>query len=316
MKTEAAGKKMIKAANNAVNYAVLTIIILLIAFAGYALWDSKQIHGAACSTNYTVYKPTAVTAGKTFQELQDLNPEVIAWLTVYGTNIDYPVAQADNNMKYVNTNAEGKYSLSGAIFLDSGNSRDFSDFNSIVYGHHMANKVMFGEIGEFADKNIFDSQQYGNLYYGGKDYGIEFFSFVHTDAYDSLVYRPNVSEDRWQAYLDNIFEEAMYTRDIGVTTEDRIILLNTCSSISTNGRDILIGRITDEVFEDTTGNKQAGNADSPHGHVHDITIWLLLILILIGCLIVILIIVYNKHRQNKSNKKLSKSIKKRGEVNG
>jgi len=132
--------------------------------------------------------------------LQAINPEVFSWLTVYGTNIDYPVAQGQDNMKYVNTNAEGKYSLSGSIFLDYNNSKDFSDFNSILYGHHMQKKTMFGEIGSFSNQYFFDSHRYGNLYYGGKDHGIEFFAFIHTSAYDDTVFTPNVTDKNRQAY--------------------------------------------------------------------------------------------------------------------
>jgi len=250
MKAKAISKEAIKIINGAVNYMVLIIIVLLTAFAGYALWDSNQLHKAADRHNYAVYKPTAENQAKTFKELQALNEEVFAWLSVYGTNIDYPVTQAATNMKYVNTSAEGRYSLSGAIFLDCRNSNDFSDFNSIVYGHHMAKQVMFGDIGNFSDKNVFDSNRYGNLYFDGNDHGIEFFAFVHADAYDSAIFTPNVHGAHCEVYLDSLFVKAEHTRETEVTADDRIILLSTCSSRSTNGRDILVGKITDETYED------------------------------------------------------------------
>ena len=253
MNAEAIGRKSIKAVNRIINNCLLLVIVALISFAGYALWDSKQLHQAADKANYAVYKPSIENEGLSFLELQAINEEVFAWLTVYGTNIDYPVTQGQDNMKYVNTSAEGLYSLSGAIFLDWYNSKDFSDFNNIIYGHHMAKRVMFGEIGEFSDERMFDSHQYGNLYYDEKDHGIEFFAFMHVNAYDSVVFNSNVRESERQRYLDNLLEKAIYTRDVGVTINDRIVLLSTCSSDSTNGRDILVGRITDEVYEDTTG---------------------------------------------------------------
>lgn len=258
MKTKTTGRKMVmNVINSVVNITVLTVILLLMAFAGYALWDSRQIHRSADKANYTAYKPSITDEGKSFKELQSLNTEVFAWVTVYGTNIDYPVTQGKDNMKYVNTNAEGLYSLSGSIFLDAGNNNDFSDFANILYGHHMAKKTMFGEIGYFAEKNTFDSHKYGNLYFDGKNHGIEFFAFVHADAYDDTIFEPNQKETERQAYIDNLLEKALYQRDAGVTIEDNIILMSTCSSASTNGRDILVGRITEEtyagLFESETG---------------------------------------------------------------
>ena len=239
--------KLIRGAHSLVDTFVLVIILLLLAFGSYAMWDSNHIHSAASSANYEIYKPTAEEAS--FEELQIINPDVFAWLTVYGTNIDYPVVHGDDNMRYVNTNASGRHSLSGAIFKDYRNSPNFADFNSILYGHHMENKVMFGEIGSFFDKDYFEARRYGMLFFEGREHGIEFFAFVHADANDTRIFRPNVKEaNAKQAYLNFIMDTATHIRkDVSVTIDDRIVLLSTCSSESTNGRDILIAKIIDKA---------------------------------------------------------------------
>ena len=259
MKADTIGREVIRHINGIVNIAILTIVVLLVAFAGYALWDSKQIFNAADKSNYEIYKPTAENGGKSFKELQALNPEVIAWLSVYGTNIDYPVTQGADNMKYVDTNAEGLYSLSGAIFLDYQNSKDFSDFNSILYGHHMEKEKMFGEIGSFSDANIFDSHRYGNLYFDGENHGLEFFAFINADAYDRSVFTAAVEERDRKKYLKRLLTKARYKRAIDTTDPEHIVLLVTCSPASTNGREILVGRITDEVFDDPFLNAENGS---------------------------------------------------------
>lgn len=238
--------RIIKCASSAINLALLAAITVLLAFAAYALWDSEQIYQVANKAQYSAYKPSAENKGKSFKELQAINGEIFAWLSVYDTNIDYPVAQGPDNIKYINTNAEGLYSLSGAIFLDCANSGGFTDFNSLLYGHHMEKKAMFGEIGYFADREVFDSHRYGNLFFDEEDHEIEFFAFVHTDAYDGDVFNANVKgESQRQAYIDDLLAKSIHKRDIEVTTDDHIILLSTCSSASTNGRDILVGRITE-----------------------------------------------------------------------
>ena len=238
----------VRGIDSVVNFLLLLVVLTVFAFAAYALWDSGQVHRDADKSHYELYKPTAENKGKTFAELIGINHEVIAWLTVFDTSIDYPVTHTTDNMKYVNTNAEGRYSLSGSIFLDYRNSGDFSDFNNIVYGHNMDKRTMFGEVGEFADGDIFNTKRYGNLYFNGRNHGIEFFAFVHTDAYNGSVFWPNVPEGLRQEYLDSLLEDALHVRDIGVTTSDNLVLLSTCSPNSTNGRDILVGRLTDTVF--------------------------------------------------------------------
>jgi len=291
-------KKAVRTANSLVNFAVLAAILLLLAFGCYALWDSNQVYNAANAAQYEIYKPTVENEGKTFQELQAMNPEVFSWLTVYGTNIDYPVTQGEDNMKYVNTNAEGSYSLSGSIFLDYENSRDFSDFNSILFGHHMEKQAMFGEIGLFSDKDYFNARLYGSLYYNGTDHGLEFFAFLHTDAYDASVFAAGVSGEARQAYLDGLLDKAAFTRDIGVTAEDRIVLLSTCSAESTNGRDILVARVTDELFDDAFKTNETDNtgthatADGQPG----IPGWLWTALAAPVLLILLVIVLYHKRK--------------------
>jgi sortase B len=243
--------RVIRVANGAVDLAVLILILLVLTIGAYSMWDAEQVYNSASATQYEKYKPTVEDGGLSFEELQKLNPEVFSWLTVYGTHIDYPVVQSEDNTKYVNTDAYGNYSMTGAIFLDSGSSKDFSDFNSILYGHHMEKEAMFGEIGLFADQSYFDERKYGALYYDGVEHGLEFFAFLRADAYDSEVFRTKVSDEDAAGYLAMLLDRAERTRDIGVTTDDRIVLLSTCTAgPETNGRDILVGRITDEVFPD------------------------------------------------------------------
>ena len=291
-------KKAVRTANNLVNFAVLAAILLLLAFGCYALWDSNQVYNTANAAQYEIYKPTVENEGKTFQELQAINPEVFSWLTVYGTNIDYPVTQGGDNMKYVNTNAEGSYSLSGSIFLDYENSRDFSDFNSILFGHHMEKQAMFGEIGLFSDKDYFNARLYGSLYYNGTDHGLEFFAFLHTDAYDASVFAAGVSGEARQAYLNSLLDKAAFTRDIGVTAENRIVLLSTCSAESTNGRDILVARITDELFDDAFKTNETDNTGT-HATVDGqtgIPGWLWIALAALVLLILLVIVLYHKRK--------------------
>jgi len=294
--SEAMKRKAVRIANGAVDTAVLLVILLLIAVGCYAMWDSKQVYQAAQAEQYGIYKPTEEDGGLSFQELQKRNPEVFAWLTVYGTHIDYPVTQGRDNMKYINTNAQGEYSLSGAIFLDSRASKDFSDFSSILYGHHMEKSTMFGEIGSFADKAYFDARKYGMLYYGGREHGLEFFAFVHADAYDGAVFRANITgREARQAYLDLLLSKAIHTRDLRVTPDDRIVLLSTCSASSTNGRDILVAKITDETHGDPFETKGTGapggawKADGLPGLWRRIPLWCRILLL---CLPLILLLLW------------------------
>ena len=110
--------------------------MLLILYGVYAFWDTRQVYDAASAQKYETYKPKKDDS-MSFEQLQAQNSEVIGWLHVYGTKIDYPFTQAEDNSKYVNTDVMGEYALSGSLFLDCMNAPDFSNFNNIIYGHHM-----------------------------------------------------------------------------------------------------------------------------------------------------------------------------------
>jgi len=268
-----------------VNFTVLVVLLLLLVIGVYAMWDSKQIYEAASSQVYEMYKPTKEES-LSFEELKKFNSDVIAWLEVYGTTIDYPVLQAEDNNKYLNKDVMGKYSLSGSLFLDYQNAPDFSDFNSIIFGHHMDKAVMFGGIDRFTDKDYFEKHRYGNLFFEGKNHGVEFFAFLEVDAYDYTIYRVAVPDNAREEYLENLLEKATYTRNTGAIIEENIVLLSTCTSESTNGRHILVGRITDEVYqnefiEEQEVNKGVG-ADQRIGLFERIPIivWVIFVIVL------------------------------------
>ena len=244
-------RKIIKAADQILNYIVLTILVVLVLFCFYTAWDQKQI-AASATSSFTEYKPTADDQ-ISFEELQNMNSDVFGWITVYGTKVDYPLVQGKSNLTYINTDPTGTYALSGSIFLDYRNSRNFDDFNSIIFGHHMAESAMFGDLSNFSDSTYFDSHRYGNLYYSGADHGIDFFAFINADAYDDYIYTPAVAGDTegQQAYLDYIASTAANYRQIDVQPGDQIVVLSTCSSDATNGRELLIGKVTDEVYSNS-----------------------------------------------------------------
>jgi len=299
------GKRMVAVMNSIVNFAVLFVLLLLFLFGGYSLWDSNQVYKAADSSLHSMYKPTYEDT-VSFEELQKTNKDIFGWLTVYGTNIDYPLVQGEKNSTYLNKDIRGNYSVSGSLFLDYRNSPHFTDFNSVIYGHHMDKNVMFGEIEYFADKAFFDEHQYGNLYYDGEEHGIEFFAFLETDAYDTSVYAVPVQESLSWQYLDNLVNKAKNTRNIGVTGDDKIIILSTCSAESTNGRHILVGRISNEIYADAfEDNTISGNTNHVFNRFSILETlmrfsgWLWILVVLIVVPLVWIIVSKRKKRKSK-----------------
>lgn len=98
---------------------------------------------------------TAVIPVK-FGELQSVNPDVYAWITVPGTEIDYPILQhPSDNSYYLMHNIDGSYGYPGCIYTENLNSKDFTDNNTVIYGHNMKNGSMFAQLHKFEDPDFF-----------------------------------------------------------------------------------------------------------------------------------------------------------------
>lgn len=222
------------------------MITLMCAYGGYSLWDNYMINrGAFLGNDLLSFKPTPEMGGENYslEELIAINPDTRGWLTIDDTHIDYPVVQGEDDMEYINKDVFGEFALSGSIFLSCLNSPDFSDRYNLVYGHHMDNGGMFGDVLEFVDEDYFEAHQTGTLYLPHATYSITLFACIEADGYDRLIYRPGRECESTSELLEYLKTSSTQYRDIGVTPEDQIIGLSTCVDAVTNGRAILYGRL-------------------------------------------------------------------------
>ena len=133
-------RKIIKHIDRMITLILALLLLLTGVYAVYALWDNRQVYESAGSVQESLLKlkPKPSEEGTEsdpgFEELQALNPDVCAWLSLEGTEIEYPVLQGRTNLSYISTDVYGKYSLAGSIFLDSRNGRNGEDLYNLVYG--------------------------------------------------------------------------------------------------------------------------------------------------------------------------------------
>lgn len=230
-----------------VSLCAVALILLLLLYGGYSLWDTAMLYrGAFVSDELLQFKPTGERPGEnpTLEELRAVNPDVVGWLTIDNTHIDYPLVIGETDLEYVNRDVYGDFSLSGALFLDSGNARDFSDGYTLIYGHHMDNGAMFGDVVEFVDGDYFQAHPTGTLYLPEATYHIELFACVEVDAYDRVIYHPlDQPAGDISALLDYVDGIAVQRRPVGVGPADRVVGLSTCAEAATNGRVVIFGRL-------------------------------------------------------------------------
>lgn len=228
------------------------LILLMLSYGVYSLWDTYKIYANSFADEELLkFRPTDDGEDNpTLKDLKKLNPDVKAWIQVPKTNIDYPVAQGQDDMEYINKNVYGEFELSGAIFLSCLNKDDFSDPYNLVYGHNMKNGGMFADVADFTNKEYFETHQKGKLYLTDATRKIRFFACMKVTAADAKIYHPDgYRKENLKDLLDYIQANAVQYRDVNVADENSLIALSTCSEAETNGRVVLIGKLEREVAE-------------------------------------------------------------------
>ena len=168
-----------------------------------------------------------------FEELWETNPDVYAWIVIPGTDINYPILQhPTDDAYYLNHNLDGSSGRPACIYTESLNSKDFTDNNTVIYGHNMRNGTMFAQLHKFEDKDFFDEHREVIIYLPDKVLHYRIFA-AHTYDDRHLLYSFDFSDKAvYGDYLESIFDiqdkNANIDTEMTVTEDDKIITLATC----------------------------------------------------------------------------------------
>ncbi|MFI3169440.1 MAG: class B sortase [Faecalibacterium sp.] len=203
----------------------------------------EALQQSAISTQAPVAQETAVPETQVdgqaelleidFEALHQTNPDIYAWIDIPDNEVSYPIAQHESdNAYYLNYTIEGVYGLPGSIYTETWDALDFSDFNTVIYGHNMANDTMFGSLNNYRAQSYFDAHHEIVIYTETETRVYQVFAaVVYDDRYIPYVYDDADSADR-QAFLDSIYNNGnssdIIDTAVTVTTDSQIITLSTC----------------------------------------------------------------------------------------
>ncbi len=167
-----------------------------------------------------------------FPYLKTVNEDIVGWVEVEGTPIDYPVLfDTTDFMYYLNHNHARAYTPYGSVFMLSYNSPDFTDFNTVIYGHNIVDGGMFGALHDFEDQEFFDTNKLILVYTPERRLVYQIFAAYRTDNLDQIQNFDLETPEGRQEYIDRIYThdtKAIFDPEITVTPDDRIITLSTC----------------------------------------------------------------------------------------
>ena len=176
-----------------------------------------------------------------FAALSEINPDIVGWIYIEDTEINYPVVQGSDNQYYLKHLFSGEYNSSGCIFLDSRVAEDFSDRHSILYGHHMKNGTMFSGLDQYKVQEHYDSHPTALLMTPTGNYEVTFFAGYVASVADTAWNVGFGSDAEFEAWLESARERSCFESDIPVAVTDGILTLSTCSYEFDNARFVLLG---------------------------------------------------------------------------
>ena len=242
-------------------YLIIFIIGIAIALAGITV---IVVHLATKANRKAVYddiKPTQVettteeetslTPKVDFNELQELNSDIYAWIEIPDTTISYPVVQGGPHENYyLDHTIEHEAGFPGAIYTQLINSKSFEDFNTVIYGHELADNSMFTPLHGYMDPEFFNSHREIKIYTPEKEITYKVFAAITYDDRLILGYYDNENEYSRKEFLESVYGNRFmsdnFADDIEVTENDKIITLSTCIYDLPNNRYLVLAVKTGE----------------------------------------------------------------------
>ncbi|RAV13833.1 class B sortase [Paenibacillus contaminans] len=174
-----------------------------------------------------------------FDRLLEINSDIVGWIRIENTGIDYPVVQSGDNEYYLNHNVEKQSSARGSIFMDYRNTDVNEDSHTVIYGHHMKDGSMFGELSKYKNAAYYHDHQM--ITFDGLEGSTKFqiFSVYIYSPKDQFFEYEFADEQQYSAYLEKITTKSRYDTGVKVTSDDQLLTLVTCTYEITDARFII-----------------------------------------------------------------------------
>ena len=190
-----------------------------------------------------------------YVDLYEANSDIIGWITVDGTKIDYPVMQTQDDPEfYLRRNFQKEHATAGVPFMDASSDIFVPTSNFLIYGHNMKNGTMFHDMLKYKDKSFYQEHKtfrFDTIYKGGQGTyeiiaaGYSKIYSEDSDAFKYYQYAGITSRSDFNEYLKGVKELSEYNTGVSAEYGDQLVTLSTCAYHEKNGRFFIVGKRTD-----------------------------------------------------------------------
>lgn len=180
-----------------------------------------------------------------FEALENINQDIVGWIQLKGTSLNYPILQGKTNHDYLRKDFEREHSRKGSIFMDYRNHLETPDRNTIIYGHHMGDNTMFDVLEKYLNQSFYDqhpSIQYDTKY--GK-YQLDVVSAYLTTTKNNYIQTQFKSQQDYTQFLNKTMQSSKIKTATQLNSNDKIVTLSTCEDAynETAGRIVVVCKL-------------------------------------------------------------------------
>ena len=249
-----------KKSNNKFKKLLLLLLVIIFIFSiGYMFCyiynNNKNKKDSTDILNEVKIDSTQVTEEKSekmlkLEELQKENNEIIGWLEIEGTNINYPVLQGTDNEFYMKNNYKKEKSKDGSIFLDKSYNWDIPSSNLLLYGHNNKNGIMFQDLLKYKNEDFYKEHTKIKFTTNKEDNVYEIISVFYSRVYyksEKNVFRYYYfvnanNEQEYNDFVNNAKKSSIYDTGINANYGDQLLTLSTCEYSQEDGRFVVVAK--------------------------------------------------------------------------
>lgn len=177
------------------------------------------------------------------EALREVNGDVIGWVSIPDTALNYPILQGEDNEYYLERTWDLQKSSAGSIFMEQTNQPDFSDFHTLLYGHRMRDGSMFASLKHYNQKEHWSAHPYVYILTDGGVFRYEIFSAYEAPVKSYTYVIGFEKEGVTEKFLEHCVSSSVIDTGIVPTAEDRILTLSTCTGLGYQSRWVVQARL-------------------------------------------------------------------------
>jgi sortase B len=178
--------------------------------------------------------------------LKEINPDIVGWVMIPGTSINYPIVRASDNEFYLSHLADKTPNDNGAIFLDSENDPAISGWNNIIYGHNLLNGTMFARLKYYSEREFFDAHRTILLATPEKSYRLRVDAALVCDADDKVRRFSFSNREDYESYVGMLLEYAVINEIAAGEIPENLYGFVTCTDTNYSKRTMILASVVEE----------------------------------------------------------------------